>query len=112
MYIRLPLTVGSGGGATIGIVTKLVDVHATLSIGVVASDIPCNGSWGGFRFLLEGNGAGNLRVTSEGCNYNRIIRSARAKEIHRATRTKRVIWDYMLVRKWLRFCLSGLRMLH
>jgi hypothetical protein len=34
------------------------------------------------------------------------------KEIHRATRTKRVIWKYMLVRKWLRVCLSGLRMMH
>ena len=33
------------------------------------------------------------------------------KEIHRATRTKRFIWGYMLVRKWLRVCLSGLRML-
>ena len=69
MYIRLPLTVGSGGGATIGIVTKLVDVHATLSIGVIASDVPCNGSWGRLGFLLEGNSAGDLRVTSNECNY-------------------------------------------
>jgi hypothetical protein len=76
MCIRWPLTVGACGGATIGIVTKLVDVHATLSIGVVASDIPCDGSGGGFRFLLEGNGAGDFRVTSDGCNYNGIIRLA------------------------------------
>lgn len=33
----------------------------------------------------------------------------RPKEIHRATRTKRVIWKYMLVRKGFRVCLSGLR---
>ena len=69
MYIRLPLTVGSCGGATIGIVTKLVDVHAALSIGVVASDIPRDGGRGGLRLLLESNSAGNLRVTSDDSNY-------------------------------------------
>jgi hypothetical protein len=46
MYVQQPLTVGAGGGAPVGVVTELMDVHATLSIGVVASDIPCNGSGG------------------------------------------------------------------
>jgi hypothetical protein len=31
------------------------------------------------------------------------------KEVYRETRTKRVIWEYMLVREGLRVCLSGLR---
>jgi hypothetical protein len=63
--------VGPSGGAAVGVVTKLVDVHATLGIGVVASNIPCDGGWRGLRFLLEGNGTCDLRVTSDGCNYKR-----------------------------------------
>ena len=47
-----------------------MDVDATLSIGIVASDIPCDGSWGRLGGLFEGNGSGDLRVTSEGSNYN------------------------------------------
>ena len=46
MCVQQPLTVGAGGGASVGVVTKLMDVHATLSIGVVASNVPCDGSGG------------------------------------------------------------------
>jgi hypothetical protein len=63
--------VGAGGGAAVGVVTELVDVDATLSIGVVTSDVPGDGGWGGLGFLLEGNGARDLRVTSNGCDYTR-----------------------------------------
>lgn len=34
------LTVRAGGGAAVGVVTEGVDVHATLSVGVVAADVP------------------------------------------------------------------------
>jgi hypothetical protein len=34
------LTVGTGGCATVCVVTELMDVHATLSIGIMASDVP------------------------------------------------------------------------
>jgi hypothetical protein len=64
------LTVGSSGGAAVGVVAELMNVHATLSIGIVASDIPCDGSWGGLGGLFEGNGSGDLRVTSDGSNCN------------------------------------------
>jgi hypothetical protein len=64
------LTVGPSGRASVGVVTKGVDVDATLSIGIVTSDIPCDSGWGGLGCLLEGNGSGDLRVTSDGCNYN------------------------------------------
>ena len=64
------LTVGPGGCAAVGIISELMDVEATLGIGVVASDIPCNGGWGRLGRLLEGNGSRNLGVTSDGCNYN------------------------------------------
>jgi hypothetical protein len=60
---------GASRSAAVCVVTELVDVHATLSIGVIASDVPCNGSWGRLGFLLEGNSAGDLRVTSNECNY-------------------------------------------
>jgi hypothetical protein len=63
--------VGSCGRAAVGVVAKLVDVHATLSIGVIASDVPCDGGGGGLGILLESDGSGDLRVTSDGCNYNR-----------------------------------------
>ena len=36
----LSLTVGSGRGAAVGVVTEGVDVHAALSVGVVAGDVP------------------------------------------------------------------------
>ena len=64
------LTVRTSGSASVGIVTELVDVHAAFRIGVVASDIPCDGGRRGLGSLLEGNGSGDLRVTSESCNYN------------------------------------------
>ena len=62
------LTVGPSGCAAVGVVTELVDVHATLSIGIVAFDIPSDGGRGALRLLLEGNGTGDLRVSSDGCN--------------------------------------------
>lgn len=52
-------------GTTIGVVTECVNVHATLSIGVVASDIPGDGGGGGLIGLFEGNGSGNFGVTTE-----------------------------------------------
>lgn len=59
----------AGRGATVGVVTKGVDVHATLSIGIVATNIPRDG--GGVRLggLLEGDSAGDLGVTTDDANY-------------------------------------------
>ena len=34
------LTVRAGGGAAVGVVTEGVNVHATLSVGIVAGDVP------------------------------------------------------------------------
>lgn len=59
----------AGRGATIGVVAKGVDVHATLSIGIVAGNVPGDG--GGVRLggLLEGDSAGDLGVTTDDANY-------------------------------------------
>jgi hypothetical protein len=62
------LTVRSSGCAAVGVVTELVDVHATLRIGIVAGDVPRDSGGGRLGGLLKGNGAGDLRVTSNECN--------------------------------------------
>lgn len=58
----------TGRGATVGIVTKGVDVHAALRTSIVASDVP--GDSGGIRLggLLEGDSAGDLGVTTDDAN--------------------------------------------
>jgi len=33
-------TVRTGGSAAVGVVTEGVDVHTTLSVGIVSSDVP------------------------------------------------------------------------
>lgn len=58
----------AGGGATVGVVTELVDVHAALGVGVVAGDVPGDDGVGVLVSLLEGDGAGDLGVTAELCN--------------------------------------------
>lgn len=67
-HVYVLRTVGSSGGASVGVVTEGVDVHATLGIWVVASDVPCDGSWGRLGGLLESDGSSNLGVTSDGSN--------------------------------------------
>jgi hypothetical protein len=55
----------AGRGAAVCVVTKGVDVHATLSIGVLARDIPRDGGRGGLGLLLKGHGTRNLGVTPD-----------------------------------------------
>jgi len=54
--------------ASVGIVTKLMNVHAALSRGVVASDVVFYGGWRRLRRLLEGHGTANIGVTAEDCD--------------------------------------------
>jgi len=55
----------SGGSAAVGVVTELVDVHATLGARVVAGDVPRDGGGGGLGGLLERDGSLDVRVSSE-----------------------------------------------
>jgi hypothetical protein len=57
--------VRASGGAAVGVVTELVDVEATLSVGVVASDVPGDGGGGVLVGLLESDSAGDLRVSTD-----------------------------------------------
>ena len=58
----------AGRGAAVGVVTEGVDVNATLSIGVVAGDVPGNLGRGRLGGLLEGYGTGDLGVTTDDCD--------------------------------------------
>lgn len=58
-------TVGAGRGAAVGVVTKGVDVHATLGIGIMAGDVPGDGGRGGLGLLFEDDGASDLGVTTD-----------------------------------------------
>jgi hypothetical protein len=60
--------VRAGRGAAIGVVTKGVDVEATLGVGVIAGDVVGDGGRGTLRGLLEDDGAGDLCVSSEDSN--------------------------------------------
>lgn len=55
----------SSRGTSIRVVAKGVNVHAALGIGVMARDVPCYGRLSAFGGLLEGDGALDVRVTTE-----------------------------------------------
>lgn len=59
----------AGGGAAVGVVTEGVNVHATLGVGVVAGDVPGDGGGSGLGGLLEGDGSGDLGVTTDDGNW-------------------------------------------
>jgi hypothetical protein len=48
-------------------------VEATLCVGVVAGDVPRDGGGLRLRGLLEGDGAGDLGVTTDNSNCNPIV---------------------------------------
>jgi hypothetical protein len=64
--------VRTSGSAAVGVVTESVDVESSLGVGVVASDIPGDGSGSRLRLLLEDDGAGDLGVTAENAHCKKI----------------------------------------
>ena len=59
---------GTGGGAAVGVVAELMDVHAALGGGVGAFDVVGDCGGGGFGGLFEGYGAADGGVTAEDCD--------------------------------------------
>lgn len=64
----MKLTVWTCTSAAIGIVAEGVDVDATLSVGIIACNVPGDGSFGSLGFLLEGHGALDVAITTEDCD--------------------------------------------
>lgn len=62
----------TSAGAAVGVITKLVDVHTTLSRGVTALDIVGDGCRRCFGRLIEGDGALDGGVTAEYSDYMNI----------------------------------------
>ena len=58
----------SGARAAIGIVAKGMDMHATLGVGVIASDVVGDGCWSSLRVLFKLDGARDFGVTTEDSN--------------------------------------------
>jgi hypothetical protein len=48
--------------AAVGVVAKLVDMKATIGVGIMAADIPWNGGGRSFIRLLKGHGASDVGV--------------------------------------------------
>ena len=65
------LTVRTGAGAAVGVVTEGVDVHATLGVGVVAGDVPGDLGLGALGSLVEGDGALDVGVTTDDSDWRR-----------------------------------------
>jgi len=63
------LTMGSSGGAAVGVVAKGMNVHATLGIRVVAGDVPADGGGSILRLLLEGDSTRDLGVSTDDGNW-------------------------------------------
>lgn len=61
-------TVGTGGCAAVGVVTELVDVHATLGVCIVAVDLVGDGGRGRVVGLFEGDGSVDFGVPAEDCD--------------------------------------------
>lgn len=55
--------------AAIGVISKLMDMEPSLSIGVIARDIICNCSWAVLVRLLEKHGTTDTSITTEDCDY-------------------------------------------
>jgi hypothetical protein len=56
-------------GTAVGVVTKLVNVEATLSIDIVTSDLVGDSSWLVLRGLFKANNTGNTGVTTQYSNF-------------------------------------------
>ena len=65
IQVSLQLTMRTSGRAAIGVIAESVNVHAALSVGVVASNVPRDGGVGRLVSLLKGDGSLDIGVSTE-----------------------------------------------
>lgn len=75
----MSLTVRTSAGAAVRVVTKGVNVHAALGVGVVAGDVPCDGGLGALGGLLEGHGALDIGVSTENSDWREDMSASRVQ---------------------------------
>lgn len=78
-------------GAAVGVVTELVNVESTLSVGVVARDVPGDGGGSALGGLVERDGTGDLGVTPENSDCQESEISDQFKI--RVLCNQRLIWN-------------------
>lgn len=61
-------TVGPSARTAVGIVTELVNVHASLRVAIVALEVVGDGRGAGLATLLKGDGARDVGVTANDCD--------------------------------------------
>lgn len=59
--------------AAVGVITELVNVHASLSVGIVARDVVADSGWGRLVGLLECDGSLDGGITSKDSNCGSIM---------------------------------------
>lgn len=69
MGLAMGVEMGAGRCAAIGVIAELVDVHAALSVSIVACDVPGDGCGGCFGGLLKGDGSGDFGIAADLCNW-------------------------------------------
>ena len=60
--------VGTGGGAAVGVVAELVDMHTTLGVGIDVLDLILDDGGGVLVLLRELDGSGDTGVTANDSN--------------------------------------------
>lgn len=73
------LTVRTGTGAAVGIVSELVNVDSSFGRRIITGDIIGDGGRRGFGSLLKIDGAADLGVTTENCDCKRKNQSVSEK---------------------------------
>ncbi len=68
VVLAVRVEVGSGRRAAVGIVAKLVDVHAALGVGVVALDVPADGGGAVLARLLKRHYPAHLAISPDDCD--------------------------------------------
>jgi len=69
MVLAKGVKMGARRSASVGIVTELVDVHATQGVRVIASDIESDGGGRGFTILDESDGSRDVGVPADDSDY-------------------------------------------